>query len=64
MKEFFRRHRFLILGLALLAPCLWFASHQAAFAQGAITGGELLSNEVGETIGVRLVITLGRLMES
>lgn len=50
MRELFRRHRALILGLALLVPCLWFATLDPALAQG-VTSNELLPDQVGQEIG-------------
>lgn len=64
MLPFFRRHRIWIIGLALLAPCLWFASHHAVLAQG-VTSGELLPDQVGQTIGTGtadLRITIARIV--
>ena len=64
MRAFFRRHRILILALALLAPCLWFASHHAALAQG-VTSNELLPGQIGTTLGTStqdLRVTIARIV--
>ncbi len=64
MRAFFRRHRILILALALLAPCLWFASQHAVLAQG-VTSNELLPGQIGTTLGTStqdIRVTIARIV--
>ena len=64
MRAFFRRHRSWIIALALLAPCLWFASHDAALAQ-SVTSNEILPGEIGAEIGTGTTdirITIARII--